>query len=128
MSAAAAAAAAAVVTDSEELHDIEEVVDDDVTEELRQRDTESVVDVAESGGKEMGLDWLQQKGCDAAVVVDEAEDNDDNSDTVGAFGCYTSDGEIVDNDGILAVGNRDDTVADMAAVDTYAVGTAALPP
>ena len=30
--------------------------------------------------------------------------------------------------GILAVGNRDDTVVDKAAVDTYAVGTAALPP
>ena len=42
------------MTDSEELHDIEEVADD-VMEELGQPDTESVVDVAESGGKEMGL-------------------------------------------------------------------------
>ena len=128
MLSSSAAAAPDVVTDSEELHDIEEVADD-VMEELGQPDTESVVDVAESGGKEMGLGWLRQKGCDAAaaVVDDEAEGNDDNSDTVGVFGCYTSDGEIVDNDDILVADSRDDTVVD-TTVDTYAVGTAALPP
>ena len=63
----------------------------------------------------------------AAVVDEEAEGNDDNSDTVGVFGCYTSDGEIVDNDDILVADSRDDTVVD-TTVDTYAVGTAALPP